>query len=116
MHRLQLLRNSVVLVIAIVFLIGCPQQGLKPLNEMSPQEKATWMLSIYSAQYDDYKLQVVKPDLTDDQKNILREKKKILLEVDPLIDQYTGYVDTGILPTMEIETLIINNLDRLLSL
>ncbi len=114
MKKLQV--NLVLVIVMVVFSIGCLQQGIKPLSEMTPQEKAVWMLSVYTSQYDDYKLQVVKPDLSDDQKNILREKKKALTEVYPLIELYIGYVDTGALPTIETETLIINNLDRLLSL
>ena len=112
MRRLQV---SLVLVVAVLFLIGCPQ-GMKSLDEMTPQEKAVWMLSVYNAQYDDYLFQVDKPDLTEDDKKILREKKEILKEVYPLIELYTGYVDSGVIPTLETETLIMQNIDRLLSM
>jgi len=112
----NLFKSSLVLTIVVLFLIGCPTGGLKSLDEMTPQEKATWMLSIYNSQYDDYLRQASRVDLSDDERVILREKKKILMEVEPLIGLYVGYVDTGALPAVETETLIMQNIDRLLSM
>jgi len=113
MRKLQV---SLALVIVAVFLMGCSTNGIKSLDEMTPQEKGTWMLSLYNDQYDDYLRQVSRVDLSDGEKDILREKKNILLEVYPLIELYTEYVDSGVLPPTETETLIMQNIDRLLSL
>jgi len=83
---------------------------------MNPKEKATWGMSIYNAQYDDYKFQVARLDLDEAQKDVLREKKKVLTEVYPVLMLYNGYAESGVLPPMETEVLMINLLTRLLEL
>jgi len=87
------------------------------------------MLSIYNSQYADYMttvgytltadgdwIQTSEPELTEAKKEILREKKKILTKVDPLIKAYTGYVESGVIPTQGLETTIIQNLELLLGM
>lgn len=81
---------------------------------MTPKEKATWMLSIYNAQYDDYLVQAARTDLTEEEKKILRSKKEIMTEVYPAIELYAGYANSGVLPGDELETLIISRLNQLL--
>lgn len=83
---------------------------------MEPKERVTWMLSIYNAQYEDYKTQAARTDLTEAQKEILREKKKVLTKVYPLIETYAEYVNVGTVPSQELETLIVSNLETLLKL
>lgn len=83
---------------------------------MSPQEKAVWMMSIYNAQYDDYLLQAAREDLTEDEKEILREKKRILVKIEEPIELYVGYADSGVLPAATLETLIMQNINLLLTL
>jgi hypothetical protein len=83
---------------------------------MSPKEKSIWMLSVYNSQYEDYKMQAIRTDLTEAQKEVLREKKDILTRVYPMISIYTGYAGTGIIPEKELEMTIISNLETLLSM
>lgn len=106
---------AMLLVLPILTLTACPPNQ-KTLSEMSGKEKATWMLSVYNAQYADYKVQAARTDLDEAKKEILREKKKILTEVYPLIKIYVGLVDTGVLPDVDLETTIIQNLERLLGM
>ena len=93
--------------------MGCPHQG-KTLQEMSPKEKATWMMSIYNSQYDDYQLQVVRTDLTETERKVLRYKKEVFSEVFPAIELYAGYANSGVIPGDELETLIISRLNQLM--
>lgn len=96
---------------------------------MAPEEKATWMLSIYNGQYASYMtttghtksadgdwLKTSDPELDEAQKEVLREKKKILTEVYPMIGTYAGYADSGVIPDADLETLIVQNLERLLGM
>lgn len=101
---------SILLMAAIT--ISCIPQagkeaGVKPLAEMTPKEKATWMMGVYNAQAADYKRMVVRTDLTDDQKDILRQKKVIAVQVWPLINTYRTYVNAGAVPIREVEDQII---------
>lgn len=116
-------RNLLVVVflsLAIMLMVsyGCiPQagkgQGIKPLSEMTPKEKVTWMMSVYSAQAEDYKRMVQRPDLTNEQKAMLRNKKDIAKRVWPLINTYRTYVNAGAVPTREVEAEIIGLINDL---
>jgi hypothetical protein len=74
------------------------------------------MLSVYNSQYEDYKVQAIRTDLTEAQKEVLREKKAILTRVYPMINVYVGYADNGVIPEKDLETSIVSNLETLLSL
>lgn len=88
-------------------------QGMKPLSEMTPKEKATWMMNVYSAQAEDYKSMIKRPDLTNEQKAILRNKKDVAEKVWPLINTYRTYVNSGAVPTREVEGEIIELINDL---
>lgn len=102
--------------VAVFALISCGPQNLKPISEMTPKEKATFFMSVYNKQADDYRATVAKPDLTEAQKTILRDKKEVMTEVYPMIELYVGYVDAGALPDQATERLIIGYLDRLVAM
>ena len=113
-------RNLVImimLVLALTFplLTACPKNG-KSFQDMAPKEKGVWMMSIYNGQYADYQAQATRIDLNEAQKKILREKKEIMTEVYPLILTYVGYAESGIIPSVSLETMIVTNLERLLSM
>ena len=104
--------------IVLIASFGCiPQagkgQGIKPLSEMTPKEKVTWMMSVYSAQAEDYKRMVKRPDLTNEQKAMLRNKKDVAKKVWPLINTYRTYVNAGAVPTREVEDEIIGLINDL---
>lgn len=106
-------------LLAMLFVfVGCAgMQGAKSITDMTPKEKSAWMMKVYNSSYEDYKVQAAMADsLTDEAKDILREKKKVLTEVWPLIKTYNGYVDTGAIPDKIIEEKIISLLNILLVL
>lgn len=94
---------------------------------MNPKERAVWMMSIYNSQFNDYMMttgytkdvegkwvKASEPELTDEQKDILRDKKRLLTEVYPAIKMYTGYAESGVLPDSELETMIVSRLNQLM--
>lgn len=95
---------------------GATDDGPKRVTEMTPKEKGAWFLGIYNAQDKDYRNMVVRPDLTNDQKKILREKKKIMTEVYPIIKTYNIYIDSGAVPTQAVEDQIIQLINNLTGL
>ena len=111
-------RRFLALLVMVFMVAGCGIFGnvknLK-LSEMTSEQKAVWMNEVYAAQYDDYKAMVVLPGLTNAQKQVMRIKKKIFIEVWPLMNLYSGYVATGVIPTAELESRIINLLNQLMS-
>ena len=119
-------RNLLVVVLfCFVFVLGMtisciPQagkgDGMKTIAEMTPKERATWMFGVYNSQARDYKQMVKRTDLTNDQKQVLREKKKIAQKVWPLINTYRTYVNSGAVPTREVEDEIIGLINDLTAL
>jgi len=105
--------RMVAILLSLMFVVSCAG-NIKTLNDMNPTEKAVWMLSVYNAQYEDYKFQAARVDLDEERKAVLRIKKQILTEVYPLISVYSGYAGSGIIPAVDLETAIIKNLERLL--
>lgn len=107
-------RITLFIAIIVMLLASCVLQDLKSPADMSAKELATWAMGIYNAQYDNYKALVVRTDLTEDYKEMLRQKKAILVELWPLLKLYIGYVDTGAIPTQELEAKIIGLIDDLI--
>ena len=97
----------------ILGLVAACAPGQKSLNQMSPKEKAAWMMGTYNAQYDDYLAMATQSGLTDAQKEVLKAKKKILQEVWDPIKLYAFYVDQGGVPSPELEAQIMVGLNKL---
>lgn len=99
-------------LVSICLFAACAP-GQKPISQMSPKEKAAWMMGTYNAQYDDYLAMATQPGLTDAQKEVLKAKKKTLQEVWDPIKLYIFYVDQGAVPSPELEAQIMAGLNRL---
>ena len=109
------MKKLCIFLFVVVFLAGCQfTQNLKSPADMSAKELGTWALGIYNAQYDNYEVLAARTDLTEDYKVMLRKKKAILVEIWPLLKLYAGYVDSGAIPTQELEVKIIGLIDDLI--
>ena len=95
--------TTLFLFLCALMLVGCTFN-----IKITQRDVATWANNIYNAQYDDYlswfeknaegKL-VLKPNVPEEQKEILAAKKKIFMELQPLLIVYSSYVETGTVPT-----------------
>jgi hypothetical protein len=115
------------LLMATLVFTGCPSGGGKSFAQMSPTEKASYMMSVYNSQYNDYMSQVgytkndagqwippaVPPELTEAQKNTLRSKKDLLTKVYKAIQLYKGQMQFGGIPSMETEQQIMDMLNQM---
>lgn len=100
-----------------VFVVLCLVAGCATVNvQMTKQDLADWMLSIYNSQYADYKTwfvidpvtgvfkldaqgnAILKPGTPPAQVAILQKKKAVFKEVWPLILTYAEYAKTGTVP------------------
>ena len=93
---------------------GCGQQ-VKSFHDMTPVERATFFMSVYSQQYDDYKFWQDQP-LTEEQRKIMREKKRILTDVYPMITAHNFLVDAGMSPPEEKALAIMELINQLVLL
>ena len=101
-------RNSyLMLVLGVMFLVAnCATMNIN----LSPKQASAWMNNIYAAQYDEYltwfdvtgydvdnkPIYKLKPNVPDKQKAILKTKKPIFAELEPLLEKYSSYAATGI--------------------
>ena len=120
MKKLTMKKGFALIIIMLVFamLAGCAMFGqkAKPYSEMSPQERAIFVMSVYSDQYDLYLREALAPNLTEDKKVVLREKKKALVDLHPYIRIYANYAEKGVFAPTDIETAAMKIIDRLLGL
>ena len=93
---------------------GCAAQ-VKTFHDMTPQERGVFFMSIYNAQFDDYVAWQDKP-LTDDQRKIMQEKKRILTDVYPMIMAHNFLVDAGLSPPIERAEAIMALINQLVLL
>ena len=107
----------ILFVFLILSFVGCNGSELKPIGEMTASEFSVYVHSIYNSQYDQYMADVIQPNLSEDQKKILKTKKIILTEMyDPMM-LFTSYVKSGAIPPDELRirvTAILNNLIELM--
>ena len=76
---------------------------------LTPKSASAWMNNIYAAQYDEYltwfditgydadnkPIYKLKANVPDKQKEILKVKKVIFTELEPLLKDYSAYAATG---------------------
>lgn len=86
---------------------------LKTVDQMEPKQKAGFFLSIYNKEFDNYKAVAARPDLTEEQRVMLRKKKEALVKVYPMIETYADYVAAGAMPSKASEEAIIKLLDEI---
>lgn len=106
--------SIVALLLSFGLIANCTMDvPLKTIDEMSPKQKAAFMMSVYNSEYDNYLYVSTRDNLTEDQKVILRKKKAALTKVYPLIESYSDYIAAGALPSEAKEKAIINLLDEI---
>jgi disulfide oxidoreductase YuzD len=100
-------------LLIFVFLFACAGMIPVSVQEMTPKQRAAYFMGIYNKQYEDYKIKATMPNLSEDQKIILREKRTALIKVYPLIQAYDIYVAEGNIPNKDIEREIMDLLSVL---
>lgn len=107
----------VVLVTVIAMCLACTANlTMKPWSEQTNKERLAWIVGIYNAQDRDYRAMAEMAILTQNQKDVLKKKKEIMLKVYPLIDAYRVTVESGGSPDVSTEQAILNLLNQLQSI
>jgi hypothetical protein len=101
-------RNYALSLLAVlVLLVGCAHIIL------TPKQTVLWGMNVYNAQYDLYIKQVAREDLTEDEKEVLRTKKDILLDMEESINVGLSSLAIGENPdeeTLDDLTYLVNRL------
>lgn len=105
--------KTLTLIIICIAFVSCAMLGTKPWADRTPKEKALAILEAYNAQYQNTLSMALSPNLTEEQKQIVRTKKAIIKELHPLVSTYLAIVEIGGVPSAKDEQAILNLLDRL---
>ena len=105
--------TALCIAMALTFIVaGCASQ-VQQFQDMSPKEKATFFMKVYNGQFDNYQAQSTNPDLTDEQKKMLKVKYDLLKTMWPLVNAYNMVVDAGSTPGPQTEQELLNLIDQL---
>jgi hypothetical protein len=116
-HICLILVITLLLVIVMQFCQGCAvAPGAKSYAEMTPQERATYVLSVYNDQYDLYLKEAKIPDKTEEKKEVMRQKKKLMQELYPYIGVYADYADAGEFAPEDVEMAVMSIMNKLMGL
>lgn len=123
-------RRQVTLLIALLILVGCT-------TKLTDKQRVLWGLNVYQAQYNMYLDQILAPDvtaedrarfskdpslitdddmregITEDQWEILRVKKEILVNLQPLVIIAATMTEDGQIPSADLQrdmTALLNQL------
>lgn len=107
---------SILLTIGLLHLQGCASMGGKSWAEMNPKERATQLMGIYNDQYELYLREAKIENLTEEKKEVMREKKKLLTEMYPYLEMYADYAKTDTFAPADVEMAVMKVMDKLLGL
>lgn len=126
-------RIGIMLAVASIVLAGCSVK-------LTPMQQTLWATNVYLAQYDLYLEQVINPavsaeekaqlkkdpsliqgdylnpNITEDQWEVLKVKKRILVELKPLVTMAAQYHQTGELPPAEVQKKLTDLINQLIAL
>jgi len=99
-------------LLAIFLLVGCASFQMakeKPFSTWSSKKKMTYAMKVYQTEYDKYMAAVVRPDLTEGQKEYLKQKRSALVGLDKTIQALIPVVEAGgqVPPNLESELLAL---------
>jgi hypothetical protein len=112
-------KNAIIVFLFSLILIGiagCAMMGAKPYSEMTPKERATYVLSTYNQQYELYLKEATAPNLSESKKEILRKKKELMVQMYPYIGTYANYAKQGAFAPEDVEMALMKIMDKLLQL
>jgi hypothetical protein len=100
---------------ALLLLLSSGCATVQPPEQMSPTKLAVWANNIYVESYNAYIQDTKNPVmLTEDQKELLRTKKVILIEMRSALDVLNQYLDSGTLPRQQVTDMVIQIAYKLL--
>jgi hypothetical protein len=108
----------VLLFLMSLFVVACPTNNgqMTSFSEMTTKDKASFIMSTYSKQYDSYLALYNRGNLTDAEKEVLKSKYDLLGELYPYINLYVGYAEEGAIPPETTEEVLLELINRLVSL
>jgi hypothetical protein len=118
MLRQQRSPPAAVAFVLLLTLTGCYlfEKIAQSWEDMTPKEKATWLMAAYNREYDRYLAQAANPaGLSEDMKTVLRAKKQAMIVAWPLVRAYVEMVDQGVV-SVQTEEAALKAIEALLGI
>jgi hypothetical protein len=132
----QKITLAVLILVIVLFMAGmcmqaCSTNGtaiIKSPLQMTSAEKSTWAMTLYNKEYKAYMTtmgyakrvdgipgwrKISDPNLTEKQREILQNKKEILIKAEKAIKAYNAFFLEGQTPTALVEEQLLEIIDRL---
>ncbi len=107
---------AIILTFLFFALVACAHNsGNLSWSNLTPQGKAAFALSVYNTEFDNYVNAASLPDLTEEEKSILRVKKKLLIKMKAALVAYISYVRLSQAPPTEVEQQLLDILNQLIA-
>ena len=106
----------IILIVMFLALQSCAITQNINIPKLTPKQKASWLMNTYNTQFDDYTIKVKLPNLTNEEKKILRVKKDTLTYIYPLIQAYDLVVSRGGTPSKEVESEVMGLMNMIESM
>jgi len=111
------MKKAVSLIIAIALLASCAGMGVSPADLKTPHARGRFVLNIYNAAFADHQRFAELENLKPEAKNLLNDKRKILLELgDPLYGPVTIFINNIETGTPLTDAMFNAILDKLIML
>ena len=104
------LRLSYLLILILILGFGCAA------NQLTKEKVGLAFMDQYIYQYKDYQIQSARTDLTEGQKEVLRTKKSILIQVWPMLKLYNAYILNEQVPPADMDVQIGELISKLIAL
>ena len=97
------MKRAVSILSVMLFLVCACATTHLDWKHMMPKGRAAMALSVYNNAYDSYLAEVKNPNLSEQSKEVLKEKKKALTAFHAALNVYLGYVQTGQVPPAQTD-------------
>lgn len=105
--------NLFVVLSVVLLAVSC---AMAPYSQMTPEDRATQIMSVYNDQYELYLREAKMSDLTEDKKLMLRQKKVLMQRLYPYIRTYINYAEKGVFAPQDIEAAVTEIMYQLLEI
>lgn len=119
MHKKAAFLFLALALVLPLMLTGCPSimgGEVQSFADMSPKQKAVFVMDIYNKQYDSYLDLYRKGEWTDAEKKTLQVKYDLLQELHPYIEMFNSYAEKGVMPPADVEQALISVVNKLISM
>ena len=112
----EMIKKKYIPILLFLFVVGCAaQQTAKEFSELTPKQRATWLMENYNVEYAAYLIAVEKPVISEELNLLLQRKKTVMRSIFPMLRAYSASIKTGVVDE-ELQRRVYDTILHLISL